>query len=581
MIGRDEIRSVGPHRGRRSDPPRHEAAVTVVLLVRADAPRVRAVIDELARARAELPGLALLVVDRCPNGAGGAAIAELATARGLRCEVFRMPDTEARPDRSPERWSEVWQGVRLAATRSSDSDTSSPDHIVTIDPDGHHDPRLIPTLIDTAVREGYGVTIGSRWVRGGSAPATPLPRRMMSRLVGRLIGSWTGVPRIHDPTSSFRALRGDLVAAVGDGHWVARSAYASYAEFIAIARALGFAIGEVPIEFRPRHSPVRPLTIADLASATIDLARVRRRLRRIRRQMRADQTDWSTRHPGAQHQHEAMSDEFGAVHELMELRGADRFTNWIVEQFDGHLGTEVLEVGAGLGAISRCIAARHPAAVVTALEPAPNLHGELSAAVADEPRIRARPVTSQDWLARSVQHRYDAVVYVNVLEHIRDDVAELRTARELLHADGRLCIFVPALPRLYGSLDQRSGHYRRYTRRRLATVVGSAGFEIDRIHYLDPFGVFPYWLLYRTLGVARLGAGTSTLYDRGLVHIARVLQRLFGPPPIGKNLVVIARPVRPAESPTSDTVGFGDHGLGTSGSDDPDPADLDITASES
>ena len=51
----------------------------------------------------------------------------------------------------------------------------------------------------------------------------------------------------------------------------------------------------------------------------------------------------------------------------------------------------------------------------------------------------------------------------NVLEHIEDDAAAVRRFRSVLPEGGRLVILVPALPALYGSIDEAIGHFRRYT----------------------------------------------------------------------------------------------------------------------
>ena len=59
--------------------------------------------------------------------------------------------------------------------------------------------------------------------------------------------------------------------------------------------------------------------------------------------------------------------------------------------------------------------------------------------------VQALNVTSDDLLATGGPGAFDSVVYVNVLEHIRDDGAELRTAHDLLSPGGTLAVFVPAL----------------------------------------------------------------------------------------------------------------------------------------
>jgi SAM-dependent methyltransferase len=170
---------------------------------------------------------------------------------------------------------------------------------------------------------------------------------------------------------------------------------------------------------------------------------------------------------------------------------------------------------------------------------------ELARRTHDTARVEPLQVTSQQLLASGVAP-FDSVVYVSVLEHIRDDVDELRTALQLLRPGGTLALFVPAMPSLYGSLDFKSGHYRRYDRSLLQQVVADAGFEIDRVTYMDIAGVVPYFLMYRLLDVQTLDAGSSKVYDRLIVPLSRALEARVGAPVVGKNLVAVAR--RPQDS---------------------------------
>ena len=112
---------------------------------------------------------------------------------------------------------------------------------------------------------------------------------------------------------------------------------------------------------------------------------------------------------------------------------------------------------------------------------------------------------------------------------------------QLVEPGGALGLFVPAMPSLYGSLDSKSGHYRRYTPRQLADLVTRAGFVDVSVRYLDPIGVVPYWAMYTLLDVDRLDTMSSRGYDRVLVPVGRALERIVKRPPFGKNLVAIGR----------------------------------------
>jgi len=99
-------------------------------------------------------------------------------------------------------------------------------------------------------------------------------------------------------------------------------------------------------------------------------------------------------------------------------------TVWIdalARQLRALIGARVLEVGAGLGLITREITAR--GREVTALEPDPSLHARAVATPSTAVRINATLASS------GVTGPFDTVLYVNVLEHIEDDIAELALAR--------------------------------------------------------------------------------------------------------------------------------------------------------
>ncbi|UYV15392.1 class I SAM-dependent methyltransferase [Porphyrobacter sp. ULC335] len=101
--------------------------------------------------------------------------------------------------------------------------------------------------------------------------------------------------------------------------------------------------------------------------------------------------------------------------------------------------------------------------------------------------------------------RFDLIAMLDVLEHIDDDVASLRTLGERLAPGGALLLTVPAVPWLWSDHDVLHQHKRRYTRALLAERLHAAGFEIAGIGYFNTL-LFPLALAQRL--IARLvGAG--------------------------------------------------------------------------
>lgn len=94
----------------------------------------------------------------------------------------------------------------------------------------------------------------------------------------------------------------------------------------------------------------------------------------------------------------------------------------------------------------------------------------------------------------------------DVLEHIEDDLAFLRSMAELLVPQGRLYITVPAYSFLWSAQDESAGHFRRYTTKQLRRLLGGAGLQVDFSSYMFwflPIPVFVFRALPYRLGMAK------------------------------------------------------------------------------
>jgi SAM-dependent methyltransferase len=71
----------------------------------------------------------------------------------------------------------------------------------------------------------------------------------------------------------------------------------------------------------------------------------------------------------------------------------------------------------------------------------------------------------------------DAVLFLEVLEHLEDDMAALERLRQLVRDGGFLVVSVPAHARLWDALDDWAGHLRRYERDELREKLKRSGWE--------------------------------------------------------------------------------------------------------
>ncbi|MEY3806835.1 MAG: hypothetical protein RIR69_1647, partial [Actinomycetota bacterium] len=209
-------------------------------------------------------------------------------------------------------------------------------------------------------------------------------------------------------------------------------------------------------------------------------------------------------------------------------------------RFKFAIGDKVLEVGAGTGHNTEILARN--ATSVTALEPDPSLFDMAQRNCAGLSNVQLLCSTLRD----HVHSGQDAggvtsVVYVNVLEHIENDLDELRLAYKLLSSGGHVVVFSPARHSYYGTLDQSSLHFRRYSSREAEALLSTAGFELVRLEQHDPLGGVLYFILYRVLRVKSAGRTSVFAYDNIVLPVSQLVARMTKYRLAGKNILFIGR----------------------------------------
>ena len=80
---------------------------------------------------------------------------------------------------------------------------------------------------------------------------------------------------------------------------------------------------------------------------------------------------------------------------------------------------------------------------------------------------------------------FDVAMLCDVIEHVADDVAVLSSTSSALKRGGIVVITVPALPFLWTTVDEASGHHRRYTRSALVAAIQSANLRVELVEYFN------------------------------------------------------------------------------------------------
>ena len=217
---------------------------------------------------------------------------------------------------------------------------------------------------------------------------------------------------------------------------------------------------------------------------------------------------------------------------------ASNYLGWINDLCAPHLRAEVLEIGAGTGDLTALFSTGRTRYVAT--DVSDWCLDALRPRFPEESGIEVRALDLGGY--EPGDERFDSVVMVNVLEHIEDDGAALRTLHETIRPGGRVVLYVPAHMQLYSEFDRSIGHYRRYTKRGLGELLERTGFRTVDLRYVNSLAAPGWWLWVRVLKRPSSDQATVGACDRIVVPAARVFEDRW-PPPFG--LSVFAAASRP------------------------------------
>ena len=197
-------------------------------------------------------------------------------------------------------------------------------------------------------------------------------------------------------------------------------------------------------------------------------------------------------------------------------------------------GQRVVEVGAGLGTITELLLDRE---LIVATEVEPTFLRKLRARFAGRANVLVEGLDLEAVDVDALRaHRLDTIVCVNVLEHVDNDRDALTRLSQSLQPGGRLLLYVPALPWLFGTLDRGLQHHRRYARRALEDLLTATGWRVLHQSWMNMLGIPGWFLNSRVLRRRILPAMQVAAYDK-LTPLLRIENRLR--PPIGMSLVVV------------------------------------------
>ncbi len=221
---------------------------------------------------------------------------------------------------------------------------------------------------------------------------------------------------------------------------------------------------------------------------------------------------------------------------LRRISVLDHYNDWIIEHIKPWIGDTVLEVGSGIGNISRYLLDRKNLILSDIREDYLEI---LRKKFGDLPNVSYELYDLEEPGLHLMNKKIDTIVALNVLEHMQNDIHSLKDMASILTPGGRIILQLPAHKILYGSLDRNLDHFRRYTIREINQKFALSGLKAGRFMRMNMFGAFGWFMSSRILKRKILPTGMLGLFNR-LTPVFKTIERKIHPP-FGLSIIAIGR----------------------------------------
>ena len=227
----------------------------------------------------------------------------------------------------------------------------------------------------------------------------------------------------------------------------------------------------------------------------------------------------------------ANDDDYVGHANLEIISENSRFNDWMYKQIKTGLKEKmgnILEVGSGLGTISeKIIHDMGPSSHITLTDVSVRYVQLLRIKYSSFKNVSVSKMdlNIREEYSKIGYEKYDSIVAINVLEHVKDDLLALNGLYKMLKKGGILIILVPCHKFLFNVIDENLGHFRRYTKKEIRGKINGTNFTEVCMHYFNTVGVIGWYFNGNVLKNPGISPTASRWFDR-LVPVLEYLDQI-------------------------------------------------------
>lgn len=193
---------------------------------------------------------------------------------------------------------------------------------------------------------------------------------------------------------------------------------------------------------------------------------------------------------------------------LESMSQAVWYNQWTLGKFSKYLSGEILEIGCGIGNFTNSLIRFGD---IWAIDINKNYIRETEQLVNGQAKIGFGDIESGIYFFG--KKKFDCIVCINVLEHIKRDKQAFENLGKLLKAEGYLILLVPAHDFLFSKLDESIGHYRRYSMRQLYEMIWENGLTVLKSWKLNFLGAIGWFIAGKFLNERKVNEEKIKIFN--------------------------------------------------------------------